>query len=98
MLINLVFDYYTDVVDVPDDIVSQLKKYQVKCDKWLFNKGNDHKFWEKDEYGNKIGVGVCSEAFVYWLNNYVLNESKQKAFIVKENVQKYDSSFPTLFY
>ncbi|MDD6645088.1 MAG: hypothetical protein PUE67_03425 [Oscillospiraceae bacterium] len=98
MLINLVFDFYTDVIDVPDEIGSQIEKYQKKCDKWLFNKLNDHEYWEKDEYGNKIGIGICSDAFVCWLNNFVLNDSEQKAFIVKENVQEYDSSFPTLFY
>ena len=53
MLINLVFDYYTDVIDVPDEIGCQIKKYQRKCDKWLFNKLNDHKYWEIDKHGKK---------------------------------------------
>ena len=38
MLVNLVFDYYTDVINVPDKIGTQIKKYQKKCDKWLYNK------------------------------------------------------------
>ena len=28
MLVNLVFDYYTDVINVPDEIGTQIKKYQ----------------------------------------------------------------------
>lgn len=51
MLVNLVFDYYTDVINVPDEIGTQIKKYQRKCDKWLYNKDNNHQYWEKDEYG-----------------------------------------------
>ena len=98
MLINLVFDYYTDVIDVPDEIGCQIKKYQRKCDKWLFNRLNDHKYWEIDKHGKKIGVGICSEAFVYWLNNFILNDSEKKSFIVEKNIQGYDSSLPTLFY
>ena len=42
MLVNLVFDYYTDVINVPDKIGTQIKKYQRKCDKWLYNKDNNH--------------------------------------------------------
>lgn len=58
MLVNLVFDYYTDVINVPDKIGTQIKKYQKKCDKWLYNKDNNHQYWEKDEYGKKLGVGI----------------------------------------
>lgn len=47
MLVNLVFDYYTDVINVPDEIGTQIKKYQKKCDKWLYNKDNNHQYWKK---------------------------------------------------
>lgn len=98
MLVNLVFDYYTDIINVPDSIVNQIKKYQNKCDKWLYNKLNNHEFWIKDENGKKLGVGICSEAFVYWLNEFVLKNNDKKAVIVKRDLEKYDSSLPTLFY
>lgn len=98
MLVNLVFDYYTDVINVPDEIGTQIKKYQKKCDKWLYNKNNNHQYWEKDEYGKKLGVGICSDAFVYWLNSFVLNDSEQKAAVLKRNLPEYDSSLPTIFY
>ena len=98
MLVNLVFDYYTDVISVPDDIVPMLKKYQNRCDKWLYNKLNNHSFWEKDKNGNKIGVGICSEAFVFWLNDFALKGTNYKAEIVQENAQQYDETLPTLYY
>jgi hypothetical protein len=60
MLVNIVFDYNADIVSVPDSIGINIKKYRNQCDKWLFNKLNEHEFWEKDDSGNKLGVGVCS--------------------------------------
>lgn len=33
MLVNLVFDYYTDIINVPDYVVNKIKKYQNQCDK-----------------------------------------------------------------
>ena len=80
-------DYYTnicynaDIVSVPDSIGINIKKHRNQCDKWLFNKLNEHEFWEKDDSGNKLGVGVCSESFIYWLNEFVLKDSKEKAYI-----------------
>ena len=53
MLVNIVFDYNADIVSVPDSIGINIKKYRNQCDKWLFNKLNEHEFWEKDDSGNK---------------------------------------------
>ena len=98
MLINIVFDYYVDIINVPDNIGVNIRKYQNKCDQWLFDELNDHEFWEKDSSGEKLGVGICSEAFVYWLNNFVLMNSKEKANIVKKNINKCDDSLPSIYY
>ena len=32
MLINMVFDYYVDIINVPDSIGVNIKKYQNQCD------------------------------------------------------------------
>lgn len=98
MFVNIVFDYYADIVSVPDSIGINIKKYQNQCDKWLFNKLNEHEFWEKDDSGNKLGVGVCSESFIYWLNEFVLKDSKEKAYIVRKSINNYDESLPTIYY
>ena len=98
MLINMVFDYYVDIINVPDSIGVNIKKYQNQCDRWLFNKLNEHEFWEKDNSGKKLGVGVCSESFIYWLNKFVLKDSKEKAYIVQKSINKYDESLPTIYY
>ena len=98
MLANIVFDYNADIVSVPDSIGINIKKYRNQCDKWLFNKLNEHEFWEKDDSGNKLGVGVCSESFIYWLNEFVLKYSKEKAYIVRKSINNYDESLPTIYY
>lgn len=98
MLINIVFDYYVDIISVPNNIGTNIKKYQNLCDRWLYNKLNEHEFWEKDSSGKKLGIGICSEAFIYWLNNYALKDSEEKAYIVQKNINKYDESLPAIYY
>lgn len=98
MLVNIVFDYYADIISVPDSFGINIKKYQNQCDKWLFNKLNEHEFWEKNDSENKLGVGVCSESFIYWLNEFVLKDSKEKAYIVRKSINNYDESLPTIYY
>ena len=78
MLVNIVFDYYADIISVPDSFGINIKKYQNQCDKWLFNKLNEHEFWEKDDSGNKLGVGVLIEWLINWLIEFVLNVNKEK--------------------
>ena len=100
MYINLVFDYYIDQIYVPDFVGQKIKFYQNKCDKWLFNKLNDHEYWTKDSRGEKYAVGICSDAFIFWLNNYVLNDNDDKAYIVKSNLerQELDKSYKSIYY
>lgn len=37
MLVNIVFDYYADIVSVPDSIGINIKKYRNQCDSYLIN-------------------------------------------------------------
>lgn len=97
MLINIIFDYYVDIVSVPDYIGIDLLKYQNKCDQWLFDKTNEHEFWEKDDSGKKLGVGICSEAFIYWINKFILKDSEEKAYIVKRNINE-NNNYPSIYY
>ena len=100
MLVNLVFTFGVDVVDVPDFIGQNLKRWQRKCDKWLFNKMNDHEFWIINGTDKKSAIGICSDAFVFYLNNHVLMDTSSKAVIVERAVDlsSYDKSYPTVFY
>lgn len=100
MLVNVVFTFRFDMVDVPSVIAKDINKYQLQCDKWLFDKKNSHEFWIERGSNKKYAVNTCSEALVFYLNNYVLNDSKEKATIVeKSKPNKFlDESIPTIFY
>ena len=98
MLVNLIFDLYADVIFVPDDIGENLKKYQRKYDKWLF--GCENQFWVKDETGRKLGVHVTAEGFLYWLNEFVLKDSDEKAYLIEgnKNIDEVNKSLHTIYY
>ena len=100
MLVNVVFTFNYDVVDVPKDIAKDLKKYQLQCDKWLFNKKNNHEFWIERGSNKKYAVNTCSEAFVYYLNTFVLSNTSGLASIVEsdKDLDLLDESMPTIYY
>ena len=58
MLVNVVFTYDYDVIDVPKDLVKRVKKLQLQCDKWLYNKENGHEYWIKEGSDTKFAVNI----------------------------------------
>ena len=100
MLVNVVFTYDYDLIDVPQELVKQIKKLQLKCDKWLYNKENEHELWIKEGSDTKFAVNTCSEAFVHWLNTFVLADPNNKARIVDKDkpMDSIDKDLPTIYY
>ena len=98
MLIMIKHDYYNDLINVPDSIAKNIKKYQNKFDKWLHDKSNNHPFWETDKFGKKLAAITSSEAFIYWINEFVLSDSKQKAVLYEENTNVYDELIPKIWF
>lgn len=96
MQVNLVFDFYADIIDVPNEIGESLLDYQEQFDEWIFN-NKKHPFWKSDGRKRNDYVLVTSEAFIFWLNNFVIKNS-YKATIVKRQSKEYDSSLPTIFF
>ena len=41
--------------------------------------------------------GLCV-TYIYWLNEFVLKDSKEKAYIVRKSINNYDESLPTIYY
>lgn len=97
MLINIVFSYDFDIVDVPNIIGDNVRTYQLACDKWLYDKNNNHDFWIIKN-NKKYAIATSSEAFVYYINNILF--CGEKASIVKKelNLDSLDLSRPTLYY
>ncbi|MBU5333900.1 hypothetical protein [Anaerocolumna aminovalerica] len=86
--ILLQWTYYADIISVPDKIADNLVYYQMEFDKWISNKNNNHNYW-LISYPNEGEVieGLCfdSNAFINWLNEFVIKNNNQKAtFVVKE--------------
>lgn len=97
MLINIVFSYDFDILDVHDSVGENLRKYRLSFDNWIYDKNNNHDFWIIKNH-KKYAVAMCSEAFVYYINNIVFSDTK--ATIIKKNVEldNLDSSCPTLYF
>ena len=74
-------EFDVDVLDVPEFVITDIRKIQKQFDKWLNDKGNP-KTWHKD-----VGA-FCfrGDKFVYWLNEYLLKDSKEKAKLVESQV------------
>lgn len=81
ILIFKFHEFDVDVLDVPEFVITDIRKIQKQFDKWLYDKDNP-KTWHKD-----VGA-FCfrGDMFVYWLNEYLLKDSKEKAKLVESQV------------
>ena len=85
-----------DVLDVPDDVVGNLRQLQQEFFRWLFDKSNDHPYWYYRN-GEKYGCCYRGEAFVYWLNNCYLGAASKTALLVEQWAERVDCTRPELF-
>ena len=95
MKVILEFDYDVDIIEWPNIRAEEVKKHQLVFDKWLYNKNNNHSYWQY-ENGEKYGVCYRSDAFVEWLNSIVLKNSAEKATILTIGTNDYDKDLPRL--
>jgi hypothetical protein len=86
-----------DIIDCPEHIMDKLTYYRNKFTDWLFDKNNCHTYWVI-ENGEKIGCCYRSEAFVEWLNRFVLKDSLQKAVVVEKEICIWDKNLPEVFF
>lgn len=82
-----------DIIDCPVDISDNLMEYRIQFLKWLFDKQNHHSYWVYKN-GEKYGCCYRSEAFVKWLNCFVLHNSAIKVKILESYVTTWDKSLP----
>lgn len=78
--------YQSDLIECPDYISDHLLNYQLSFDQWLTNPSNHHGYWTKDCEGDDA---VCfgSDAFVDWLNEYVIKDGENKVIFAKMDFQ-----------
>ena len=78
MKILLNWTYESDVVECPKEIAEKLLYYQVKFDEWIHK--DDNNYWIDGRFG------FDSNAFVDWLNTYILVQNKEKAEIIQSGI------------
>jgi len=89
MIVKVGFEYEDDIeyMICPTKVGRNIKRLQKDFFKWLYNRENNHPYWEvfeEDEEGNII-YGVCyrTDAFVYWLNNVRFTKGKKVARLIE---------------
>lgn len=96
MRVALRFTYSADIAEIPDFIWNDIKNHVNKFDEWLYDESIDHPYWIYKK-GKKYAVSFDADAFVNWLNEFVLIDC-DKAFIVERDKTYYDEKMPTLYF
>ncbi len=97
MLLFVEFDVSADIIDVPERVIQEKDKLHRQFLKWLTDKRNHHKYWVT--VGGHRGLSYRSEAFVEWLNTYILSESEEKARIDQQYVSiKNEKKLPSIMF
>ncbi len=81
------FHFFQELANVPDYVEENIKFYQEKFLEWLTDPSNKHQYWfypdpvENDfaDDDNEPSLSYAGEAFVYWLNEFILTDSVEKA-------------------
>lgn len=87
-------EFDADIIDVPLFVLEKKNKLSDRFIKWLYDKDNDHGFWDS----KKSVVNFRSEAFVFWINQFVLKDSKEQAVVLEKFVSEYDKELPSLWF
>ena len=66
------------LLSVPAFVAENARVYQAEFDKWL-QSSTEHDYWVTAPDGTKALCFDGAEAFVAWLNQYVLQDSEGKA-------------------
>ncbi len=98
MKVNIIFEdsEYVDIIEIPYNII-ELEKIQSDFFKWIFDKNIEHKYWII-ENGEKKYCSYGTDAFIYWLNNTILKDSIENAYILKNNTSNYNENDKSLYF
>lgn len=95
MKVVLKFCINADIIDCPNDIIKNLGKYQLDFFDWLFDENINHSYWMYED-GKKEGCCYRSDAFVEWLNSFILAERDEKAIVLEVEKNVYPKDAPCL--
>lgn len=95
------FDVDADIIEVPQMVIDRKDGLRTRFLKWLYDKNNRHKYWEKSKKSDGTSfwfVRYRSDAFVEWLNKKPLRNSEEKAHVVAQHVWDYPEDLPLIFF
>lgn len=100
MLVNITFDdednlRCVDIVDMPNEIVNNLDEVVNEFFAWMFDKSNNHEYWVI-EGGEKKYCSYSTEAFIDWLNQYIIKE--ERAAIITISARQIDENLPMIYF
>ena len=84
-----------DIIYVPLDL-DDITSLQNDFFKWIFDVTQSNA--SITEIDGMVACSYDTENFIFWINNYVLNKSNDKAYIVKSNSLNWDNSDYKLFF
>lgn len=70
------------LIFAPTCVTQRARDYQMRFDAWLHAPETDHGYWRTSPDGSRALCCDGAEAFVKWLNEYVLDEADCRAYIV----------------
>ena len=100
MKMVLSFEFDADIIDVPKSIIENKDELKNEFYDWLYDKNIHHRFWANEkgvQDGTQFGVVYRSDAFIEWINTYVLL-GVEKASLLEEQVDDWDRTLPTLWF
>lgn len=80
--IRVDFSTDADIIECPKWIVPELESYQANFLEWLFDKKNNHAYWVYKN-GEKYACRYRSQAFVEWINMFVLQDNLEKSSVLE---------------
>lgn len=95
--VALEFTYHTDIIMIPDEIGTKIKKYQNLFDKWIYDKSNNHGHWIY-QGKQKMAVSFDTNTFVEYLNEVHLKDKMEKAIIYKECAEHIAEDIPHIYF
>lgn len=86
-----------NLVIVPDFVADDLLTYQKHFLKWIYKKSNNHGYWVR---GGGLGLSYTGEAFVKWLNEYIIEDENEKSKITKKEFfpSEEDMKLPIIYF
>lgn len=95
VIINFCID--ADLIECPDELTGKISEYRNQFLDWLGDEKNDHAYWHYVN-GQKIGNCFRSDAFVEWLNTFILSSRAKKARVLEEKITDWDKHLITLYF